>query len=103
MPSDGNGFAKNAIIFGPDMSSSVHTDREKKIFVKVQSKVKMICRIKYSIPFTEQQKKFCLIFHCDGVNIYIFVNDVELYKFKAKNSEKMQLHYLKEMLQRIIS
>ena len=41
----------------------------------------------YAIDFTEQQKSFCLISHCNGVNSYIFVNDVEVYKFKAKDSE----------------
>ena len=41
----------------------------------------------YSINFTEQQKKFCLSLHYNGQNSYIFVNDVEIYKFKAKDSE----------------
>ena len=31
--------------------------------------------------------KFCLSLHYNGVNSYIFVNDVEIYKFKAKDSE----------------
>ena len=33
------------------------------------------------------RKKFCLSFHCNGVNSYLFVNGVEIIKFKAKNSE----------------
>ena len=28
----GNGFGRNCIIFGVDMSSSVHVDKKKKIF-----------------------------------------------------------------------
>ena len=36
---------------------------------------------------TEQQKKFCLSLHYNGVNNYIFVNDVEIYKFKVKDSK----------------
>ena len=35
----------------------------------------------YSISFSEQRKKFCLILHYNDVNSYIFVNDVEVYKF----------------------
>ena len=31
--------------------------------------------------------KFCLSLHYNGVNSYIFVNDVEIYKLKAKDSE----------------
>ena len=41
----------------------------------------------YLINFTEQQKKFCLSLHYNGVISYIFVNDVEIYQFKAKDSE----------------
>ena len=41
---------------------------------------------KYSINFTENNKKFCLSLHYNGANSYIFVNGVEVYKF-AKDSE----------------
>ena len=41
----------------------------------------------YSINFTVTQKKFCLSFHCNGANSYLFVNGTEIYKFKAKDSE----------------
>ena len=41
----------------------------------------------YSIYFLKQQKKFCLSLHYNGVNNYIFVNGVEKYKFKTKDSE----------------
>ena len=37
--------------------------------------------------FNEQQKKFCLSLHYNGVNSYILVNGVEIYKFNAKDSE----------------
>ena len=42
---------------------------------------------KYSINFTENNKKFCLSLHYNGANSYIFVNGVEIYKSKAKDSE----------------
>ena len=38
------------------------------------------------INFTEQQNKFCLSLPYNGVNSYFFVNDVEIYKLKAKDS-----------------
>ena len=41
----------------------------------------------YSINFTEHYKRFCLSMHYNGANSYIFVNDVEIHKFKAKYSE----------------
>ena len=41
---------------------------------------------KYSINFNESKKKFCLSLHYNGANSYLFINDVEIHKFKAKNS-----------------
>ena len=32
-------------------------------------------------------KNFCLSLHYNGVNSYLFVNDTEIIKFKAKDSE----------------
>ena len=33
------------------------------------------------------KKKFCLSLHYNGVNSYLFVNGIEIYKCKAKGSE----------------
>ena len=41
----------------------------------------------YSINFTEHNKKFCLSFHYDGANNYLFVNGTKIIKFKAKDFE----------------
>ena len=41
----------------------------------------------YSINFTVVRKTFCLSLHYNGANSYLFFNDVEIYKFKAKDSE----------------
>ena len=41
----------------------------------------------YSINFTENNKKYCLILHYNGANSYLYVNGREIYKFKAKDSE----------------
>ena len=42
---------------------------------------------RYSINFTENNKKFCLSLHYNGVISYLFVNGTEIIKFKAKDSE----------------
>ena len=41
----------------------------------------------YTINFTVTKTKFCLSLHYNGANSYVFVNGIEIYKFKAKNSE----------------
>ena len=40
----------------------------------------------YSINFSISKRRFCLSLHY-GANSYLFVNGVEMIKFKAKNSE----------------
>ena len=83
------------IIFGEDMSSSLHIDNKKK-YILILDKLltqglddtTLTAENQYSIIFTEEQKKFCLSLHYNGVNSYLFVNGVEIYKFKAKRSEK---------------
>ena len=42
---------------------------------------------KYSINFTENNKKNYLSLHYDGGNSYLFVNGTEIHKFKAKDSD----------------
>ena len=42
---------------------------------------------KYSINFTEEQKKSCLSLYYNGVNRYRFANKLQIYKLKAKDSE----------------
>ena len=41
----------------------------------------------YSINFTVTKKKFCLSLHYNGTNSYLFLNGMEIIKFKAKDSE----------------
>ena len=75
------------------MSSSVHVDNKKKDILILgkgpsQGLVHTLTAEKmYSINFTVTRKKFCLSLHYNGVNSYLFVNDTEIYKFKAKDSE----------------
>ena len=47
----------------------------------------MTSSVQIEQQITEQQKKFCLSLHYNGVNRDIFVNGVEIYKFKAKYFE----------------
>ena len=78
--SDGSGIGKTVIIFGIDMSSlEGPADGLDDTTLNAEKE--------YSINVTEQQKKFCLSLHYNGVNSYLFVNDVETYKFKATDSE----------------
>ena len=41
----------------------------------------------YSINFTKENTKFCLSLHYNGANSYLFVNGIEIIRFKAKDSE----------------
>ena len=90
----GNRFGRNCIIFGVDMSSSVHVDNKKKDILILGEDPRqgldgttLAAEKKYSINFTENNKKFCLSLHNNGANSYLFVNGTEIIKFKAKNSE----------------
>ena len=88
------GFGRNCIIFGVDLSSSSHANNNKnnilvlgKDFIQGINNTKIYAKKLYSINFTENYKKFCLSLHYNGVNSYLFVNGIEIYKFKAKDSE----------------
>ena len=83
----------NAIIFGVDMSSSVHVDNKKKNILILGKgptqglKHTLTAEKMYSINFTDTRKKFCLSLHYNGTNSFSFVNGTEIIKFKAKDSE----------------
>ena len=89
----GGRFGQNVLIFGADMSSSSHIDNKKKdILVLGKGPTQglehtLTAEKMYSINFTVTRKKFCLSLHYNGANSYLFVNDMEIYKFKAKDSE----------------
>ena len=87
-------FGKNCIIFGADMSSSSHANNKRnnilvlgKDFVQGINGTTIYTEKFYSINFTENNEKFCLIWHYNGANSYLFVNGTEVRKFKAKDSE----------------
>ena len=90
----GNGFGRNCIIFGADMSNSVPANNKTKNilvlgknFVQGLDNTTIYAEKLYSINFTKNNKKFCLSLRYNGANSYLFVNVPEIHKFKAKDSE----------------
>ena len=75
------------------MSSSAHIDNKKTdILVLGKGATQglghtLIAERMYSINFTVTNKKFCLRFHYNRANSYLFVNGRDIYKFRAKDSE----------------
>ena len=84
---------RNVIIFGVDMSSSLHIDDKKKdILVLSKGPTQelehtLTVEKLYSINFTKHNTKFCLSLHHNGANSYLFVNGTEIIRFKANDSE----------------
>ena len=96
----GGGFGQNVIIFGADMNSSIHVDNKGKDILILGigptqglGEHSLTAEKMYSINFTVIKKKFCLSLHYNGANSYLFVNDTEIYKFKAKDCEIVATHY----------
>ena len=89
----GNEVGRNVIIFGVDMSSSPHIDNKKKdILILGKGPTQglehtLTAEKLYSINFTKENVKFCLSLHYNGANSYLFVNGVEIHKFKVKDFE----------------
>ena len=89
----GGGFGQNVLIFGADLSTSIHIDNKKKDILVLgrgptQGLESTLTAEKiYSINFTVTKNKFCLSLHYHGGNSYLFVNGTEIIEFKAKDSE----------------
>ena len=82
---------RNVIIFGADMSSSVHIDNKNKdILILGEGPTQgfddtiLIAEIKYPINFTQSGKRFVLSLHYNGSNSFLFLNATKVYQFKAK-------------------
>ena len=85
---------KNVIIFGADMSFSIHADnRANNIYVLGDFLVQGINGTSiyadkiYSKNFTEPGKKCVLSLHYNSSNSYLFVNCTQELKFKAKHDQ----------------
>ena len=88
----GNDFAKNVIIFGVDNSSSSHAENRKNnvLVLREGPTDNLNDRVgepeqKFSINFSKTKTKICLNLHHNNGNRYLFVNEKEIYKFKAGN------------------
>ena len=86
--------ARNVLIFGADMSSSVHaTNRANHIYLMGTGLTQGINDTMIYVEknfyrnFTDFGKKFVLILHYNGDNSYLFVNGSQELKFKAKKNQ----------------
>ena len=85
---------KNVIIFGVDMSSSVHIDNKGKyILILSEGPTQWLddtiltAEAKYPSNFTQSGKKFVLSLHYNGDISFLFVNATKIHQFKANDSE----------------
>ena len=89
-----NTTERNVVIFEADMNSSVHTDNKgKDILILDEGPTQglddttLTAEVKYSINFTQSNRKFCLSLHYNGSNSFLFVNGTKIHEFKAKDFE----------------
>ena len=73
-------MGRNVIIFGVDMSSSVHVDNKNKdILILGEGLIQglddttLTAEAKYPINFTQPNKRFVLSVHYNGSNSFLFV------------------------------
>ena len=77
-------FGQKVIIFGVDVSSSVHVDNKKKYILILGRgptqglEHKLTSEKMYSISFNVTRKKFCLNLHYNRANRSFFVNGTEI-------------------------
>ena len=86
--------ARNVLIFGADMSSSVHaTNRANHIYVMGEAFVQGIndttiyAEENFHRNFTDPGKKFVLSLHYNGDESYLFVNGRQELEFKCKTDQ----------------
>ena len=85
---------KNVIIFGADMSSSVHIDnKEKGILILDEGPTQglddttLTAEAIYPINFTQSNTRFVLSLHYNGRHSFLFVTATKIYQFKTKNAK----------------
>ena len=89
-----NGICRNVVIFGVNMSLSIHVDNKGKCILILGKDLtqgfgehSLNAETFYLVNFTELNKIFCLRLHYNGANSYLFVNVKEIHKFQANGSE----------------
>ena len=87
-------MGKNVIIFGADISSSVHIhNKGKDILIlgeestQVSDDTTLTAEANYPINFTQLRKRFVLSLHYNESNSFLFGNAAKICQFKAKYSE----------------
>ena len=87
-------MGKTFIIFGADMSSPVHVDnKEKYILILGEGPTQglydttLTAEAIYPINLTQSGRRFVSSLRYNGGDSFLFVNTVEIYQFKAKDSE----------------
>ena len=79
-------MGKNAILFGVDLSSSVHIDNKNKdILILGEGPAQglddttLTAEAKHPINFTESRKRFASSLHYNGSNSFFFVSSTKIY------------------------
>ena len=88
-------IGKNVIVFGVDMSWSVHLNNKGKDIVILGKGpthglggTTFTAEVLYPINFKESRERFLLLsLRYNGSNSFLFVNDTNVYKFKVKDSK----------------
>ena len=82
------------MISGVDINSSINVDNKGKDILILGTgstqglgEHSLTAEKMYSINFTNTNEKFCLSLHYNGTNSYLFVNGIEIIKFKARDSK----------------
>ena len=57
----------------------------------------------FPVNFDEHQKSFCLSLHYNGMNSYIYFNNVKIYKLKTKDSEINTVPMFMQCFKRLFS
>ena len=85
-------MGKKVIIFGADVSSSVHIDNKGKDTLilgkgpnKILNDTTLTAEAIYSVNFTQPNKRFVLGLHYNGSNSFLFPNATKIYQFKTKD------------------
>ena len=98
----GGGYGQNVLMFGVEMNFSAHIDNKKKDilvlgFGPTQRLEHTLTAEKiYSIHFTEENKKFCLSLHYNGVNSIYLLMVQKFINLKQKILRLYQVNYVYE-------
>ena len=84
-------MGKDVIIFGPDMSSSIHIDNKNKDIVILDEgptqgldDITLTAGAKYLINFTQSGKKLVLSLHYNESNSFLFINITKNISIQSK-------------------